>query len=82
MQWVPLGEWGVQNTLIAELAFNSEVVGGLAGWSSLRGSIDMLQHMNLRTLYAAMRLSLPTEAIIPIYASLKEDIPIQKQKCQ
>ena len=37
MQWVPLGEWGVQNTLIAELAFNSEVVGGLAGWSSLRG---------------------------------------------
>ena len=82
MQWVPLGEWGVQNTLIAELAFNSEVVGGLAGWSSLRGSIDMLQHMNLRTLYAAMRLSLPTEAIIPIYASREEDIPYTKQKCQ
>lgn len=47
MQWVPLGEWGVQNTLIAELAFNSEVVGGLAGWSSLRGSIDMLQQYEL-----------------------------------
>ena len=28
MQWVPLGDWGVCNTLLADLAFSTEVTGG------------------------------------------------------
>lgn len=47
MQWVPLGEWGVCNTLLADLAFSSEVTGGVNVWSSYRASIDMLQQYEL-----------------------------------
>lgn len=43
MQWVPLGEWYVCNTLLADLAFSSEVTGGVNVWSSYNGTIDMLQ---------------------------------------
>lgn len=44
MQWVPLGEWGVCNTLLADLAFSSEVTGGVNVWGGgLNGSIDMLK---------------------------------------
>lgn len=44
MQWVPLGDWGVCNTLLADLAFSSEVTGGVNVWGGgLNGSIDMLQ---------------------------------------
>lgn len=43
MQWVPLGEWFVCNTLLADLAFSSEVTGGVNVWSSYNGTIDMLQ---------------------------------------
>jgi len=32
MQWVPLGDWGVRNTLIADLAFSSDVTGGTLCW--------------------------------------------------
>ena len=47
MQWVPLGEWGVCNTLLADLAFSSEVTGGVNVWSSYRASIDQLQQYEL-----------------------------------
>jgi len=43
MQWVPLGEWFVCNTLLADLAFSSEVTGGVNVWSSYNGTIDMFQ---------------------------------------
>lgn len=47
MQWVPLGEWGVCNTLYADLAFSTEVTGGVNVWSSYAASIDMLQQYEL-----------------------------------
>lgn len=47
MQWVPLGEWGVCNTLLADLAFSTEVTGGVNVWSSFAASIDMLQQYEL-----------------------------------
>lgn len=43
IQWVPLGEWGTQNSLLSDLAFSSEVVGGVGAWGSARGSLDMLE---------------------------------------
>lgn len=43
MQWVPLGDWGVCNTLLADLAGNSTMTGGINVWSSYQASIDMLQ---------------------------------------
>ena len=43
MQWVPLGDWGVCNTLLADLAGNSKMTGGVNVWSSYQASIDMLQ---------------------------------------
>lgn len=44
MQWVPLGDWGVCNTLLADLAFSSEVTGGVNVWGGgLNGSLDMLK---------------------------------------
>lgn len=42
MQWVPLGEWYVCNTLLSDLAFSSDVIGGVNCWSSLNGTLDML----------------------------------------
>ena len=47
MQWVPLGDWGVCNTLLADLAGNSKMVGGVNVWSSYQESIDMLQQYEL-----------------------------------
>lgn len=47
MQWVPLGDWGVCNTLLADLAFSSEVTGGVNVWGSYNGTIDMLQQYEL-----------------------------------
>ena len=47
MQWVPLGDWGVCNTLLADLAGNSKMVGGVNVWSSYQASIDMLQQYEL-----------------------------------
>lgn len=43
MQWIPLGDWYVCNTLLADLAFSSEVTGGVNVWSRYNGTIDMLQ---------------------------------------
>lgn len=43
MQWVPLGDWGVCNTLLADLASDTKMTGGVNVWSSQRASIDMLQ---------------------------------------
>ena len=43
MQWVPLGDWGVCNTLLADLAGTSDMTGGVNVWSSYQGSIDMLR---------------------------------------
>ena len=34
MQWVPLGEWYECNTLLSDLAFSTEVTGGVNCWSS------------------------------------------------
>ena len=47
MQWVPLGEWYECNTLLSDLAFSTEVTGGVNCWSSYNGSIDMLQQYEL-----------------------------------
>lgn len=47
MQWVPLGEWYVCNTLLSDLAFSSEVVGGVNVWGGYNGTIDMLQQYEL-----------------------------------
>lgn len=48
MQWVPLGDWGVCNTLYADLAFSTEVTGGINVWGGgLNASIDMLQQYEL-----------------------------------
>ena len=48
MQWVPLGEWGTCNTLYADLAFSSEVTGGVNVWGGgLNGAIEMLQQYEL-----------------------------------
>lgn len=44
MQWVPLGDWGVCNTLLADLAFSSDVTGGVNVWGGgLNGTIDILK---------------------------------------
>ncbi len=43
MQWVPSGDWYVANTLLSDLAFGTEVTGGVAAWGSIRASIDMLK---------------------------------------
>lgn len=43
MQWVPLGDWYVCNTLLADLAGTSDMTGGVNVWSSYQGSIDMLR---------------------------------------
>lgn len=44
MQWVPNGDWGVCNTLISDLAFSTDVTGGVMCWGgSLNGTIDMLE---------------------------------------
>ncbi len=43
VQVVPLGEWGTQNPLLSDLAFSSEVVGGVGAWGSARGTIDILE---------------------------------------
>jgi len=32
MQWIPLGDWYVKNTLLSDLAFSSEVAGGVSVW--------------------------------------------------
>jgi len=43
MQWVPLGDWYVKNTLLPDLAFSSEVTGGVMVWGGgLNASIDIL----------------------------------------
>ena len=42
MQWVPLGEWGTQNTLYNALNIN-EVSGGIGVWGSPFAAIDMLE---------------------------------------
>ena len=48
MQWVPLGEWGTANTLYADLAFSTEVTGGVNVWGGgLNASIEMLQQYEL-----------------------------------
>ena len=47
MQWVPLGDWGGCNTLLADLAGNSKMTGGVNVWSSYQASIDMLQQYEL-----------------------------------
>lgn len=47
MQWVPLGEWGVCNTLLSELAFSPEVVGGVNAWGGFYGGLDMLEQYEL-----------------------------------
>jgi len=38
MQWVPLGDWYVCNTLLADLAFSSEVTGGVNVWGGGLGA--------------------------------------------
>ncbi len=43
MQWVPNGEWYVCNTLLSDLAFSTDVTGGVNCWSSLNGTIDLLR---------------------------------------
>lgn len=43
MQWVPSGDWGVCNTLLSDLAFSSDVTGGVMAWGSSGASIDMLK---------------------------------------
>ncbi len=44
MQWVPLGDWFVCNTLLADLAFSPEVTGGINVWGGgLNATIDMLE---------------------------------------
>lgn len=43
MEWVPLGDWGTCNTLLADLAFSSDVCGGVNVWGGgLNASPDML----------------------------------------
>ena len=39
MQWVPLGEWYECNTLLSDLAFSTEVTGGVNCWSSYNGCL-------------------------------------------
>ena len=44
MQWVDNGGWGVINTLLSDLAFSSEVTGGVNAWGGgLNGSPEMLK---------------------------------------
>lgn len=42
MQWVPLGDWYTCNTLLSDLAFSTDVTGGVNCWSCLNGTIDIL----------------------------------------
>ena len=43
MQWVENGQWGVCNTLLADIAFSPEVTGGVNVWGGgLNASTDML----------------------------------------
>lgn len=42
MQWVPLGDWYTCNTLLSDLAFSTDVTGGVNCWSCLNGTVDML----------------------------------------
>ena len=43
MQWIPLGDWFVCNTLLADLAFSSEVTGGVNVWGGgLSATPDIL----------------------------------------
>ena len=41
MQWVPLGEWGTQNTLYSILSIN-DMTGGVGAWGSPFAPIEML----------------------------------------
>ena len=48
MQWVPLGDWYTCNTLLADLAFSSDVTGGVNVWGGgLNASPDMLSQYEL-----------------------------------
>lgn len=47
MQWVPMGDWYVRNTLLSDLAFSTDVTGGVNCWSSLSGTIDMLSQFEV-----------------------------------
>ncbi len=42
MQWVPLGEWGTQNTLYSILSIN-DMTGGVGAWGSPFAPIEMLK---------------------------------------
>ena len=67
MQWVPLGDWGVCNTLLADLAGNSKMTGGVNVWSSYQASIDMLQQYEVRRHYPPQRHLLHTGYILFIH---------------
>ena len=43
MQWVENGQWGVCNTLLADLAFSTAVTGGVNVWGGPNASPDMLK---------------------------------------
>ena len=43
LQWVVNGGWLVGNTLVSDLAFSSDVLGGANGWSSTYASYDILK---------------------------------------
>lgn len=45
MQWVPLGDWGVCNTLLADLAGNSTMTGGINVWSSYQPALICFSNM-------------------------------------
>ncbi len=42
MQWVPLGEWYVCNTLYSELTFSSDISGGVNVWGAPYGTYDQI----------------------------------------
>lgn len=68
MQWVPLGDWGVCNTLYADLAFGTEVTGGVNVWGGgLNASIDMLQQYELADTLRRNATFLHKVVFIPIY---------------
>lgn len=43
LQWVPNGGWLIGNTLVSDLAFSGDVLGGANGWSSTIASYDMIK---------------------------------------
>lgn len=44
MQWIENGDWGICNTLLADIAFSSDVTGGVNVWGGgLNASTDMLK---------------------------------------